>query len=397
MRSSNATLPEEWTETSWGELIELVYGKGIGERKSATGSAEVFGTNGPTGDRSEEAQGPGPTVVIGRKGAYRGVHWAPGPFWVIDTAFYVRLKADLDLGWVFRALSQVDINGLDSGSAIPSTRREDVYHLRTRVPPLEEQRRISRVLGVFDGKIESNRLLTRTLDEIAAALFKARFVDFVGTEDFEESEIGPIPRGWDVGTISDLCEFRYGYTASAASEPVGPKFVRVMDINKQPWIDWDSVPYCEIDPEKKDRFGLKVGDIVVARMADPGKAALVEEEVDAVAASYLVRLRPRSLAEAYYLLGFLRSAAYVDYCRATMSGSVQKNMNAKVITGAKLPIPPDDQIQAHLDSVLPIRRRLTALLRESASVSAIRDALSPRLVSGRIRVSPLTDSSPEVV
>jgi type I restriction enzyme, S subunit len=275
-----------------------------------------------------------------------------------------------------------------SGSTFREISGTSLKEISFPIPAPDEQRRIAWALGAIDDKLESNRRVARTLEEIAAALFKGRFVDFVADDELVKSEIGPIPKGWEIASISDLSETRYGYTASAAAEPVGPKFLRVMDINKLPWIDWNCVPYCEIAPEKKERFALKVGDIVVARMADPGKAALVEEEVDAVAASYLVRLRTGSLAEAYYLFGFLRSPAYADYCRATMSGSVQKNMNARVITAAKLPVPPPAQMDAHLEAVLPIRRRLLGLLRENATLSAMRDALTPPLVSGQLRVEP---------
>lgn len=257
---------------------------------------------------------------------------------------------------------------------------------RIRLPPLPEQRQIAHVLGSLDAKIESNLRIAKRLEQITVALFKARFVDFAYHDDLMESEAGPIPKDWELGAVSDMCESRYGYTASATAEQVGPKFLRVMDINKQPWISWKSVPHCEIDDDKKEKFGLALGDLVVARMADPGKVALIEEDVDAVAASYLVRLRADSLAKAYYLFGFLRSSAYVNYCQATMAGSVQKNMNARVITAAKLPLPPPAEMTAHLQLVLPIRHRLIALLRESSTLGEIRDALLPRLTSGQVRV-----------
>jgi type I restriction enzyme S subunit len=257
-------------------------------------------------------------------------------------------------------------------------------------PPIKMQRRISAVLGSLDEKLGVNRRLAQTQEEIVTALFKARFIDFIGHEDLAESEIGAIPRGWEVAAISDLCESRYGYTATGTTKAVGPKFLRVMDINKQPWIEWASVPYCEIEPDKKSRFDLRQGDLVVARMADPGKAALIEEEVDAVAASYLVRLRPRLLSEAYYLFGFLRSARYLNYCRATMSGSVQKNMNARVITAAKVAVPPRRELELHLESILPIRRHLNTLLRESEVLVSIRDSLLPRVMSGETSFRPVS-------
>ena len=70
-------------------------------------------------------------------------------------------------------------------------------------PPIDEQRRIATVLGSLDAKILSNQLLIETLDELAAALFRARFVNFVGCSTFADSSLGPIPRGWLVRALGD--------------------------------------------------------------------------------------------------------------------------------------------------------------------------------------------------
>jgi restriction endonuclease S subunit len=209
----------------------------------------------------------------------------------------------------------------------------------------------------------------------------ARFPD-----SFQDSPLGKIPKGWRVGKLSELCTTQYGYTASATEEPIGPKFLRVTDINKRNWIEWDSVPHCRIGEEDKSRYSLAVGDIVVARMADPGKSAIIEEQVDAIFASYLVRLKTSSWATAYFVYGFLKSQTYDEYSQGVMSGSVQANMNAKLIVGADLPIPPDKLIYAYAERAVPLRQRIVANLRQSSTLATIRDALLPKLISGEIRV-----------
>ena len=167
----------EWRTALWGELATLEYGKSLRGYKSSKGSYQVYGTNGPIGWHSE-AIFHRPSVIIGRKGAYRGVHYSPDPFFVIDTAFYLKPKGELDTRWAYYQLLTQDINGMDSGSAIPSTSREDFYDLPVQVPPLPEQRAIAHVLGTLDDKIELNRRINETLEEMARALFKSWFVDF---------------------------------------------------------------------------------------------------------------------------------------------------------------------------------------------------------------------------
>jgi type I restriction enzyme S subunit len=269
-----------------------------------------------------------------------------------------------------------------------------------------EQRAIAHILGTLDDKIELNRRMSQTLEQMARALFKSWFVDFdpvrakmegrdpglpkhivdLFPDRLVDSELGEIPEGWEVKRLSDLCATQYGYTASAVDMPVGPKFLRVTDINKRNWIEWGDVPHCEIDSDAKQAYALKIGDLIVARMADPGKSAIIEEEIDAVFASYLVRLKTRSLAHSYYVYGFLKSDLYAEYAEGARSGSVQANMNAKVIVGATLVVPPRKVMEEFLGLVLPLRQRLVSNTRESRTLAALRDALLPKLISGELRV-----------
>lgn len=216
----------EWRHSRWGDLATLEYGKSLRGYQNAAGQYPVFGTNGPIGHGPKPlCEHPG--VIIGRKGAYRGVHYSDRPFWVIDTAFYLEPKADIDLKWAYYELLTHDINAMDSGSAIPSTSRAAFYALPVRVPPLDEQRRIAHTLGGLDDKIDLNRRMNHTLESIARAIFKSWFVDFDPVRKKTEgktgagsglppslaalfpsrlvdSEFGDVPEGWQVRPLSDV-------------------------------------------------------------------------------------------------------------------------------------------------------------------------------------------------
>jgi type I restriction enzyme S subunit len=112
----------------------LEYGKGLRGYQEADGPYRVYGTNGPI-SRHAEALCHSEGVVIGRKGAYRGVHYAPEPFFVIDTAFYLQLKVPLSMKWAYYEVLRNDVNSMDSGSAIPSTSRDSFYTLPVCEPP----------------------------------------------------------------------------------------------------------------------------------------------------------------------------------------------------------------------------------------------------------------------
>jgi type I restriction enzyme, S subunit len=300
--------------------------------------------------------------------------------------------------WIVRHAVGITMPNLNTGimEAIPFV-----------LPPLPDQRRIAHILGTLDDKIDLNRRMNQTLEAMARALFKSWFIDFDPVHEntktpgkhplfpngFQDSPLGRIAKGWEVCKLGDLCSTQYGFTASATPEPIGPKFLRVMDINKHDWIEWGDVPHCSIPEEGKVRYALGVGDLVVARMADPGKSAIVEEPVDAVFASYLVRLKARSLAHAYFVYGFLKSQAYAEYSEGAMSGSVQANMNARVIVDAQLAVPHDTAIEAYLPRILPLRRQLAANNRENSLLAALRDSLLPKLLSGDLRIAAAKELS----
>jgi type I restriction enzyme S subunit len=141
--------PEGWLTKRWGELVSLEYGKSLTGYEGAAEPYPVFGTNGQIGFHSKPlCEHPG--IIVGRKGAYRGVHYCDQPFFVIDTAFYVEPRdCAVELRWAYYEMLRVGINDMDSGSAIPSTSRADFYSLPVLYPGFEVQQTFVRLLRPF--------------------------------------------------------------------------------------------------------------------------------------------------------------------------------------------------------------------------------------------------------
>ena len=178
-------------------------------------------------------------------------------------------------------------------------------------------------------------------------------------------------------SLADIAEsVRYGYTASATNQPIGPHFLRITDI-VPPQIDWGTVPYCEIDDAKKRRFALTCGDIVVARTgATVGYSKLIRQcDLDAVFASYLVRIRidPQK-ANPEYVGRIVESHVYKRFVMSRISGAAQPNANAKVLSEFRLPIPTESiqrriaAILSTYDDLIENNRRRIQLLERSASL-----------------------------
>ena len=148
----------------WGDLISLEYGKPVKDKESTDGIVPVYGTNGQIGTSHLPPLCRHPSFILGRKGAYRGVHYSEIPFSVIDTAFYAEpLNNMVDMKWAYYKFLTYDINRMDSGSAIPSTDRYEIYALEVDLPELVTQKRVVSVLDCIDRKIKANEAINDNL------------------------------------------------------------------------------------------------------------------------------------------------------------------------------------------------------------------------------------------
>ena len=408
-----------WRTGVWGELATLEYGKSLRGYRATSEGFRVYGTNGPIGWHSDPLC-VYPSVVIGRKGAYRGVHYSGEPFFVIDTAFYLKPKVAMDTRWAYYQLRTQNINGLDSGSAIPSTSREDFYSLPVEVPPLDEQRAIARVLGALDDKIELNRRMSATLEAMARALFKSWFVDFEPVRakvegrpsglppaldalfpaSFEASELGEIPSGWGVRSLDGVAETVRGRSyRSAELAESDTALVTLKSFARGGGYRPDGLkPYTGT---YKPAQVVGPGELVIActdvtQAAEViGRPAIVPADprfTALVASLDTLIIRPRDVAAAPvpFLYCLTSEPSFTQHTYAHVSGTTVLHLSKEAVPAFKFALPPSDVMRAFIGLAEPAFKRMTDLSGESAATAAQRDALLPRLVSGEVLVGSYT-------
>jgi len=280
------------------------------------------------------------------------------------------------------------IKSMIGASGRQRAKRAVIEDITLRVPLLPVQREIASVLSPYDDLIANNRRRIQLLEESAQLLYKEWFVylRFPGHEHVKI--VDGVPKGWIKTTIADLCDsVNYGYTASATAEPVGPKFLRITDIVPDV-INWSSVPFCSIPENKKEQFLLKEGDVVVARTgATTGYAKRIgKTHPKTVFASYLIRLRLKSEIDDMLVGIFVESDDYKSYIKAQVGGAAQPNANAKIISSAKILIPPNNIQRYFHEMIEPIFECKDNLQAQNEKLTQARDLLLPRLMNGEIAV-----------
>lgn len=396
----------EWREVTIGEFAPFTYGKGLPEHlRNSSGDIPVYGSNGVVGNHSE-ALTSGPTVIIGRKGTVGSVHYSAQACWPIDTTFYVTDTDPTVLRFKYYLLKSLGMEHMNADSAVPGLNREAAHARRVRVPPLPEQRAIAHLLGTLDDKIELNRRMSETLEQMAQALFKAWFVDFLPVrakmegrwqrgqslpglpahlydlfpDRLVDSELGEIPEGWEIRSLDEIA-----------------RFVNGLALQKYPPTDGRSLPVIKIaqlrsghttgaDRARADLhpdYIVDDGDILFSWSGSlecvvwaGGRGALNQHLFKVTSERY-----PRWLC-------YFGTHAHLDEFRrvaagkATTMGHIQRHH----LSEANLPVPPPRLLGVMDRYISPIFESSWKRYLESRTLAALRDALLPRLIRGEIRV-----------
>ncbi len=374
-------LPEGWRWARLREVCDFNYGSGLPSQLRQEGDVPVYGSNGIVGYHNQ-ALTQGPTIIIGRKGSIGQVHLSQVPCWPIDTTYFIEHpKIDVDLKWLSYWLRALHLDELNKAAAIPGLNRDDAYALKISLPPLAEQQRIVAILNEQIATVQKAKDASETQLEAAKAL-PSVYLRSV----FESSEA----QKWPVSHVSQLCDrINYGYTASADFKAREPRFLRITDIQNGS-VDWEQVPGCQISPDAEASYTLADGDIVFARTGGTtGKSFLIKSPPRSVFASYLIRLRPRSssvIPEFLYL--FFQSENYWQQIKASMRGGAQPNVNAVLLGGVTLPLPPipiQVEVVARLNEQMMVMENIRKALEEQLHfISALPAVLLQRAFNGEL-------------
>ncbi|MEU4294864.1 restriction endonuclease subunit S [Kribbella sp. NPDC026596] len=363
-----------WSATSWGDIATLKYGKSLRDYKEGRGQTEVFGTNGPVGWTDSGPLAIGPRPIVGRKGAYRGVHLARGPFWVIDTAYWLKPGPALDPTWAYYKLLTLDINGMDSGSAIPSLAKAQFEGVPLDLPPMREQRRIAYVLSAFDELIETNRRIAEAALEVGRASFSqlaARSLDLAKLSDVTTKiGSGATPRG-----------------GKDVYQEEGTSFIRSQNVYDGQF-SYDGL--ARISDGAADALsGVAVlsGDVLVnitgesvARTALVPNRALPARVSQHVA---IIRADAAVLDYRFLMLALLSAPIKGHLNGLSTAGATRRALTKAHLGETRIPMPP----LAEQRRVSRVLEAIGELGDELADLTRTRDELLPLLMSGQVRVS----------
>ncbi len=279
--------------------------------------------------------------------------------------------------YYFRSpLGHQHLTSLARGTSVTTITGPDIASIVVRVPPFAHQATLNRILESIDDRMELCRQQASTLEEVAAAMFKSRFIDFDGTGEFGESIHDRIPRGWKAGVISDL--------GAPVNQKVTADPSAVITLDQMPKQSTVLSDWKEFGGEKSLR-SFSEGDVLFGKLR-PYFHKVGVAPVDGVCSTEILVLKPTDDAYWGLLLGHASSKAFIEHCVLHSTGTRMPRSEWKDIQAYPIAMPPRDVAEEFASLARTYYARIHALIHQARTLAALRDALLPELVSGALPV-----------
>lgn len=398
----------EWPKVLLGELAQNFDSRRVPlssrERAKRRGVYPYYGATGVM-DNVDKFLFEGMHLLVAEDGSVERPDGKPflqlvdGKFWVNNHAHVLRAASDEDTKFLYYALSTVSVRPYMSGSVQAKLSQANLNRIPIPYPTQAVDRRaIAHLLGTLDDKIELNRRMAQTLEEMARALFKSWFVDFdpvrakaegrdpglpehladLFPDRLVDSELGEIPEGWSVTTAGE--EFRI----TMGQSPPGDTYNDVGDGLPfyQGRVDFGSrFPRRRVYCSAPTRVA-EVGDTLVSVRAPVGDVNMAAERCAIGRGVAAVR---HSTGACSYTFQAMKEAGH-HFTKFNSEGTVFGAINKKDFEGLLCPGPPPDVVAEFERQVEGIDGRIAVCTRSIVNLAVLRDVLLPKLVSGELRL-----------
>lgn len=287
-------------------------------------------------------------------------------------------------------LNNFDYRKYVSGTTRLKLTQGKMKNIPVPYPPLSEQHRLVARIESFFAKLDAARKKVQSVldshETRKAALLHAAFAGKLTAKWREENNKRAC---YAEEPLKNFVKTQYGYTEKSSFDIAGPHYLRITDIQGET-VDWNNVPNCSIDETNYQKYSLHPNDIVVARTgATTGKSYMIGEDIDAVFASYLIRVQItniRLLPKFLYM--FFQSQEYWSQIMELSAGIAQPGVNARKIQSMMIcvpPLPEQQEIVRILGRLLAREQRARQAAEETlAAIDRMKQSILARAFRGEL-------------
>ncbi len=405
----------EWKWTPLSELIEPVLGKTPkrsedeywegGEIKWASASdisqldtRHIHKTEDKMTESGKEESNakimPEGTVVVTARGTLGEAAQLGEPMTFNQSCYALKTEEDLLDDYLYYAWQYVfgQVQAVSYGTVFDTITMKSFKDIEIPHPPIEIQKPISEVLSAFDDKIETNLRIDNILEKIVREEFNARFIDFEPYDEFVDSEVGEIPDGFEVKSLTDVSNVTYGYGFNSDNfneDGEGTPVIRNGDLPNET-IDYSTDKY--MTKEFDSKYKVRPGDLIVTmdRYFDPyiwkGETAALNQRIckfegcsDKFSNMFLYCLIHEPL----------------NKIERAKTGTTLPHLGKSDIDNIDVIIPDDTSLEDFNKMSNIIQKETIELAKENRHLAELRDTLRPRLMSGEVQIDPDNNDNPE--
>ncbi len=398
-----ALTPDGWEEKRLGDVATLQRGMDLPIHNRTPGEVPVYGSNGIDGFHSETPL-VGPGVITGRSGTIGFVYFCQEKYWPLNTTLYVKDFHRNEPRFVFRLLESLKLDRFTAATGVPSLNRNFVHPTSVHLPPLPEQRRIAKILDTVDEAIRATEQLIAKLKQMKQGLLHdllTRGIDDNGElrdperhpEQFKDSSLGRIPRGWDVGHVATEFQVESGLTLGPHRKPQRHPhpYLRVANVHRER-LDLSNIAHMEASDSEIVNKSLRHGDLLVveghANAQEIGRCAMASEDVDGFTfQNHIFRLRPFRMNNKFVLYYMNCSFVRSYWWRMCSTSSGLYTINKTKLKKLSMLMPSAEEQEAIVAKVDQIERRVLREQSHLAKLKLLKKGLMEDLLTGRVRVN----------
>ena len=400
----------EWPMTTLGTVVNNLDSRRVPlsrrERELRYGKYPYYGATGVMG-YVDDFLFEGPHVLVAEDGSVEQRDGTPftqfvrGKFWVNNHAHVLTGETDQDTRYLYYAISTVAIRPYVSGSVQAKLSQANLNRIPIPYPDAATRRATLGILGALDDKIELNHRMNETLEAMARALFKSWFVDFdpvrakmegcdIGvSEDIAalfpnrlvESQLGYAPEGWSIGCIADIA----GSPRRTVNPSEFPSDLPYIGLEHMPRQSIALADWGEAGNVKSGKSKFEKGDILFGKLR-PYFHKVGVAPLGGVCSTDIVAITPNKPHWTAFLLACVSSTEFVAYVNQASTGTKMPRTSWKTMSDYQLFLPAKCTVRAFQNLVQPMLDRIIANAHESRALASQRDALLPKLMSGRVKV-----------
>jgi type I restriction enzyme S subunit len=370
-----------------GDLLTFQRGFDITKAEQSLGEVPIVSSSGISSFHNE-AKVRGPGVVIGRKGTLGTVHYIDQDYWPHDTTLWVKDFKGSHPRFLSYFLTTLKLENFDTGASNPTLNRNHLHKIKVLAPDPMEQEKITAILATYDDLIFNNQRRIVLLESVSEEIFREWFVRMRFPGHLEASTVGGLPVGWTLKSLSEVAHIN----ANSIRRGAEPEFIAYLDISavgtntiKEP------VRMKFKEAPGRARRLARDGDMIWSSVRPGNKTycLLLNPPDNLVVSTGFAVISPKPGTPFSYLSKAVTTQEFTDQMVTVAKGAAYPATSFDDFERAQLVWPADELLTEFHSRTAPLLRQVALLREQSLLLAKQRDALLPRLISGKLRVDQL--------